>query len=475
MTQAIAAPARAVAAPLPEALLSGIGENVYRCYQCSRCSSGCPLADRFDWTPNQIMRGLQLNDARVLETRTVWLCANCQTCTTRCPQEIDVTGVMDALRIEATRRGIPPAIPEIARFNALFMGFVRWFGRIPELLFILVYNLLERRPFRDLDMGLRLMRRGRLKPQLHFARPPRVVARLADTKNKVAYFPGCAAQSSAAEYDRTARAVAEALGLELIEPPGWTCCGASAAHATDAALALRLPLRTLSTIEKMGLDTVTSPCSNCFARLKAAEVAAAHDPAAGREMEAVLGEAYRGAVRVQHLLDTLLDRVSLAEIERRVKRPLRELRVACYYGCLITRPSRVTGAEHAEYPLKMDHLVRALGAESVEWSGKTDCCGGSLSLTQTSLALEMSRKVLDNARACGAEAVVTMCPLCHMNLDARQRALHLDRELPILHATQLMLLAFGRGADEALLHKNLVDPRPLLGSKRLLDPPAGSA
>jgi heterodisulfide reductase subunit B len=463
MTSAIKAPESTVEEPLPLAMLEQVGQNVFRCYQCNKCSSGCPLANRFDLTPNQVMRSVQLNDPLVLESKAIWLCASCQTCTTRCPQQIDVTGVMNALRIEAQQRGIPPAIPEIARFNNLFMGFVRTIGRIPELLLILVYNLREGRPFRDLGMGIRLMRRGRLKPWPHFGRLPKKVTPIAEPKDKVGYFPGCASLSSAAEYDRTARMAAEHLGIELVEPPDWVCCGASSAHATDEKLAHELPLSTLSTIEQMGLDTVTSPCSNCFSRLKAAEHSANQDLGAGHE-----NGGFRGEVRVQHLLDTIMDRVSPEQIAHKVERPLRDLKVACYYGCLITRPSQTTGAEHAEYPVKMDHLIRALGAETVEWSCKTECCGGALSLTQTSVALEMSRKVIEDARGCGAEAIVTMCPLCHMNLDARQRALELDSEIPILHATQLMVLAFGREPKAALLHKNLVDPRPLLETKHLL-------
>jgi heterodisulfide reductase subunit B len=463
MTDAITAPQGAAAEPLSLSILGHLGENIFRCYQCNKCSSGCPLAEHFDLTPNQVMRSLQLNDSQALESKAIWLCASCQTCTTRCPQQIDVTGVMNALRIEAKRRGIPPAIPEIARFNELFLRFVRWMGRIPELPLMLVHNLREKKPFRDLGMGMQLMRRGRLKPMPHFARPPKKVVPLAEPKDKVGYFPGCASHSSAAEYDRTARATAELLDIELVEPPGWICCGASAAHATDEKLAHELPMSTLSTLEKMGLDTVTSPCSNCFARLKAAEHSASQDPPAAH------GDGdYRGEVRVQHLLDTIMERVSPEEIARRVERPLRDLKIACYYGCLITRPSQITGAEHAEYPVKMDRMLRALGAETVEWSSKTDCCGGALSLTQASVAMEMSRKVLEDARACGADVVATMCPLCHMNLDARQQALELDRDIPILHATQLMVLALGQEPKEALLHKNLVDPRPLLEAKQLL-------
>jgi heterodisulfide reductase subunit B len=464
MSDAMTAREGAAQEPLPAALLEQLGQNIFRCYQCSKCTSGCPLAAHFDLTPNQVMRSVQLNDPRVLESKAIWLCASCQTCTTRCPQQIDVTGVMNELRIEAKRRGIPAAIPEIAHFNDLFLRFVRVLGRIPELPLILAYNLRERKPFRDLGMGLQLIRRGRLRLRPHFGHTPKQVTPIEEPSHKVGYFPGCASLSSAAEYDRTARRAAELLGIEFVEPPDWVCCGASSAHATDAKLAHALPLSTLSTIERMGLDTVTSPCSNCFSRLKAAEHDANQDLAAGRT-----NGGYRGEVHVQHLLDTIMDRVSPEQIARRVERPLNGLKVACYYGCLITRPSQITGAEHAEYPVKMDRLLRALGAETIDWSCKTECCGGALSLTQTSVALEMSRRVLEDARSCGAEVVATMCPLCHMNLDARQRALEIDAELPILHATQLMVLAFGEGAKAALLHKNLVDPRPLLAAKNLLD------
>ena len=116
-------------APLPELVLGATGSNPYKCYQCIKCTSGCPLADQFDLAPHQVMRSVQFNDTAVLESRAIWLCASCQTCTTRCPQQIDVTGVMDALRIESRRRGIEPAVPEIARFNELFMALHRIFGR----------------------------------------------------------------------------------------------------------------------------------------------------------------------------------------------------------------------------------------------------------------------------------------------------------------------------------------------------------
>jgi heterodisulfide reductase subunit B len=161
--------------------------------------------------------------------------------------------------------------------------------------------------------------------------------------------------------------------------------------------------------------------------------------------------------------------VGLAKIEARVKKPLEGLKVACYYGCLMTRPSKVTEAEHPEYPMAMDALLRTLGAEPVDWASKTECCGNSLTLTQPSVGEDMTRKILQDASDSGADAIVAMCPLCHTNLDVRQRGLGLPQERPVLYATQLMALAFGLGPKATLLDKHSVDPRPLLAEKGLLD------
>ena len=135
------------AEPLSKAVLDDIGQNIFRCYQCVKCTSGCPLADQFDLTPNQVMRSLQLNEPSVLESKAIWLCASCQTCASRCPQDIDVTGVMDLLRIEAGKRGIDPAVPDVQKFHWLFMKFINRLGRVPELLFVLVYKVLRGKPF----------------------------------------------------------------------------------------------------------------------------------------------------------------------------------------------------------------------------------------------------------------------------------------------------------------------------------------
>ena len=465
----------ALAAPLPlaELVRANTGANVHHCWQCVKCTSGCPLADQFDLTPNQVMRALQLGDARVLASRAIWLCASCHTCATRCPRDIDVTAVMDVLRIEARRRGVKPAVPAIAAFNAIFMRLVGFFGRVPEALLMGVYNLARREPMRDAGLGWKLLRRGRLNLLPKRVKPGKVQEPANAGPKALAYFPGCASEGSAFEYDRTARAAAKALDIELVEPEGWTCCGASPAHATDPVKAAVMPLRTLAMVEQMRLDTLTSPCSACFTRLKSAEHALrAHPDKVATAVEQT-GHRFDRNVTVRHLLDAFMERAGAQGIAARVRRPLAGLKVACYYGCLITRPAKLTGAEHHEYPVRMDELVRALGAEPVPWSAKTDCCGGSLGMTQTDIALAMTRRILENARACGADVVATMCPMCHMNLDARQPQMQLDAPVPVVHATQLMVLAFGLGERAACLDRAIVDPRPVLAGKGLLAQAAG--
>ena len=444
------------------------GDNVFLCYQCVKCTSGCPLAERFDLTPTQVIRSLQWDDARVLESKAIWQCASCYTCSTRCPVEIDVAGVMRALCLESKRRGIPPALPDVDRFNTAFALVVKLFGRIHEMTLVALFNLLRRRPLGDWRTGVEMLKRRRLRLLPRFVRPAKRVERVDGSAQQIAYFPGCSGDSHTEEYDRSARASAEALGIELVEPPNWTCCGASHVEGADPELAHQLPLRTVSNVERMGLDTLTSPCSECFVRLKSSAQRAARDPQFADKVGAQIGYTYGGGVKVQHLLSVVLERAGLAKIEARVEKPLEGLKVACYYGCLMTRPPKVTEAEPREYPMAMDALLPTLGAEPVDWASKTECCGNSLTLTQPSVGEDMMRKILQDASDSGADAIVAMCPLCHTNLDVRQRGLGLRQERPVLYATQLMALAFGLGPKATMLDKHSVDPRPLLEKKGLL-------
>ncbi len=454
---------------LAEKIRAEIGENVFSCYQCIKCTSGCPVAEHFDLAPNQVMRAAQFGlDEVVLGAKTPWLCAGCEVCTTRCPNGIDVARVMDFLAAEGKARGIATAVPEVALFNEIFLRNAKLMGRTYELGLTIEFNTRTGQPLKDWRLGLDMVRKRKLKLLPEFARRPRHVEPVESKHNRIAYYPGCSLHSVASEYDHSVHAVADAVGLELVEPAGWLCCGASSAHRTDARLAASMPLANLALIAEMGMDEVTMPCAACFGRHKAAQHAVARNPELKAELAAEIGFAAEPPVAVRTLLDTMVDRIGLDAIAQKVSRPFTGLKVACYYGCLLTRPVAVTGAKDHECPMNMDRLITALGATVVDWSAKTSCCGGSLSLTQTDIALDLTRKILTNAQAAGADVVAVSCPMCHANLDARQHQLALGTqpggsgEIPILYFTQLMALAFGLGEKAAALTKNMVDPRPRL-------------
>ena len=248
------------------------GQNVNLCYQCVKCTSGCPLAEFFDWQPNQVMRAVQLGDTDIaLGSETTWLCAACQTCTTRCPQGIDVAGVMEFLTREALAQGVKPAVPEVDHFNKAFMREIRIWRRAYELGLMAELKLRTGRLTQDIDLGLRMLKKRKmpLLPKVGATQAAQAGARGAATS--VAYYPGCSLHSTATEFDESARAVAGALDLQLIEPEGWACCGSSVAHRADPAVGRSLPLENLALIEQGGFSEVTMPCASCFSRHKIAQ------------------------------------------------------------------------------------------------------------------------------------------------------------------------------------------------------------
>lgn len=445
------------------------GENVHLCYQCSKCSSGCPVSSFFDWQPNQIMRAVQLGlEQMALDSDTPWLCAACQTCTTRCPQGLDICGIMEFLTRTALEHGYKPRVPEVQIFNEAFLREVRIWNRAYEP--GLMAEMKLRMPahlFDDLDLYARMLRKGKVGFFPHPVRPPRNVKRVPDAVDAVAYYPGCSLHSTAREYDHSTRAVCEALDLELYEPKDWVCCGSSAAHKADPEQALRLPMVNLSMMEQMGFQEVTMPCAACYNRHKAAQHEIRHDDVRRSKMERDLGQPYLDRIAVSTLIETILDRVGTDAIKARVQRPLNDLPVVCYYGCLLTRPPEITGSAHPENPTDMDALIGALGAEVRDWSYKTTCCGAAHSLTRPDIVLELSGKLVDHARAAGAEAIAVACPLCHTNLDARQFQMDVDGSIPVLYFTQLMALAFDLPPKAIALDKNLVDPVPVLARRGL--------
>lgn len=448
-----------------------LGQNVYLCYQCIKCTNGCPLTTYFDWQPNQIMRALQLGqEEMVFSAQTPWLCASCQTCATRCPQDLDITAIMEFLTREALARGYDPAIPEVDIFNEAFLREVRTWGRAYELGLMAELKLRTHDLTSDLDLAMRMLRKRKIHLLPNPTRMSKKVKPIPGAAQAVAYYPGCSLETTAAEFDESTRAVCEALGLRLLEPKNWVCCGSSAAHRADPEMGLRLPLENLALIEQSGFSEVTMPCAACFNRHKTAQYEIRQHPEKQAAFAETLGYDFQDQVAVRSLMETILLKVGAEGIRNRVRQPLTGLRVVSYYGCLLTRPPKVTEAAHPENPVEMDEILQALGAEVIDWSDKTSCCGAAHSLTRRDIVLEMSGNLIKKARAAGADMIVVACPLCHANLDARQFQMDLDTPMPVLFFTQLLAVALGLPEKYAALDRNLVDPCEMLHARGFLAP-----
>lgn len=284
--------------------------------------------------------------------------------------------------------------------------------------------------------------------------------KVGDKQMKLAYYPGCSLEATAKEFDSSVRAVSKALDVELVEIPEWTCCGATSAHATNHSLSVGLPALTVKQIQKMGLDCVV-PCSACFNRLKTAEYTMIHNAATRQEMEKLLNFKFDGQPRVYDLLAYFVEKIGLPAISKKVQKPLKNLKIACYYGCLSVRPGEITGIDSTENPMQLDKLIKALGATPVEWSYKVDCCGAGHSVAKAAMVTTLSGRILEKARAAGADAVVNSCPLCQTNLEMRRPP---GEDLPVFFFTELMGLALGIPDAREWWSKHLVDPSKLADS-----------
>lgn len=261
------------------------------------------------------------------------------------------------------------------------------------------------------------------------------------------YFPGCSLCGTAVDYDASLRAVAAKLEIGLREVPDWLCCGATSAHALDRASALCLAADTLAKARKAGLDRVLAPCAMCYQRLATVVHEVEREPALGPRLASALGEPPDlGLERVRAVsLIGWLDAMPDEAITQRLKRPLKGMKVASYYGCLLVRPPAATGRSDFEKPRSMERVVRLLGGEPVRWPMATECCGASCGISRTEAVQRLTSRICGAARACGAQLVAVACPMCHANLDMRQDGAVTPNEtlLPIVYLTQLMGLAFG--------------------------------
>ncbi|MBW2065517.1 MAG: CoB--CoM heterodisulfide reductase iron-sulfur subunit B family protein [Deltaproteobacteria bacterium] len=273
------------------------------------------------------------------------------------------------------------------------------------------------------------------------------------------YYPGCSLDGTALEYNHSTRAVMKLLGADLLELEDWTCCGASAAEPRSFLLSMVLGARNLAMGEKMNIKgDLLIPCSACYLNLKRVEEKVRDDRDLLEQInEALMEEGldYRGSGRARHLLDVLKRDFRPAQINAPVKHRLTGLRVAPYYGCQCLRPYHVF--DDPEDPTSMEPIILSLGCDLHPWEMGARCCGAALMTTKNEVALELTGAILEAAQ--GADCIVTVCPMCQMNLETYQNRISKNRgkdlRISILYLPQLMGLAFGLSGKELMLSHNL--------------------
>lgn len=284
---------------------------------------------------------------------------------------------------------------------------------------------------------------------------------------KLAYYPGCTGAGTSREFEKSTRLVLERLGVELEEVPEWICCGASPAHQHSRLLAASLNVYNMARAAEIG-DRVFTTCAMCYSQLARVNHLRSSEPELFTRAAQAAEVDYDGGVRVVHLLEVLAE-LGGDKLRERVTNPLEGLKVACYYGCLLTRPAEYARAGgDTENPRSMDDLVAALGAEPVDWSHRTECCGASFTFSREDVVNRLSGKVLRAARHADADCIAVACPMCQLNLDLHQRGaareLELEQrfKLPVVFVTQLIGLAFGFSGRELELNRHYTKTKPVL-------------
>ncbi|MCI4331640.1 MAG: CoB--CoM heterodisulfide reductase iron-sulfur subunit B family protein [Thermoplasmata archaeon] len=278
---------------------------------------------------------------------------------------------------------------------------------------------------------------------------------------KLAYYPGCVAQESGKELDLATRWVCRALGIELVDFPNFSCCGSGFIDEANSILNVAMNARNLAIAERAGLELLTV-CSTCQGMLTLAN-RRLEEPAVKAKVDSALtqiGVQYRGTTPVRHLLQVLTETVGAEAIRKRVRRPLTGLKVGAFYGCHLLRPAAEMRSESAEDPHSFEDLISALGATPVMYRGRVMCCGFPILFVKEATANRIAGHQIEDAKAHGAHAMATPCPLCHISLDSFQnqaaKSVGQELDMPIFHLPQLVGLALGATPEELGLPRHLV-------------------
>lgn len=286
---------------------------------------------------------------------------------------------------------------------------------------------------------------------------------------KIPYYPGCTLNTVAKGFDLSARDSATAIGFEMAELGKWNCCGATFPLTPDNVMGLTAPAKVLSNASKEG-DTLTTLCSVCYNVLKRTNKVIKDNKEKRNLINGFIEEDYDGSVNVIHYLEVLRDKIGFAKVKEAVKRPLKGIKAGAYYGCMLLRPFEDMGIDKAEAPTIFEDLLKALGAEPVEFPNRIECCGAHLAMNNENVVARLSGNVMTSAVGMGAELIVTSCPLCQYNLEKSQPKVEASgyTPVPIVYFTQILGLALGQDIAGLGFEKNSTDIMPLLKKKGIV-------
>lgn len=275
---------------------------------------------------------------------------------------------------------------------------------------------------------------------------------------KIGLYPGCSLNGGSREYKESVNAMAAAFGIQLEDIPDWNCCGATAAHNLNHELSLALPVRIMALAEQAGMEELIVPCAACYNRLTITQHELNSHEELKRIIEDIVGMPYKGTVNILNIIQ-FIQKYILDKLPGKINRTF-NYKVACYYGCLLVRPHGILKFDRPEDPQTMDEVMKAIGAEPIDWAFKVECCGAGMSVARTDVVGKLSGNIMKDAVDRGAEAIIVACPMCHSNLDMRRpdinKAIGETIKTPVLYVTQAIGLAAGISPKELGLHRHFV-------------------
>ena len=300
---------------------------------------------------------------------------------------------------------------------------------------------------------------------------------------KLGYFPGCSLKGMARAYDESTKIVAEGFGIELMEVDDFNCCGALEAKGSNEKLSYMLPARVMDSAKgRFHVDAIVTPCNGCYHSLLRANAAINENVSAKNDVISFLKDvgygSYEGDIDVRHFLELFYNEVGPEKVKNAVKKSLKGLKVASYYGCLYERPKTITKTgykskrDDSENPYFQDELLAATGVEVVKFDAAASCCGGAHALQDEALSATLSATILFAAKKAGADILALPCPLCGAALDIKQPEIVKvhgdDAKIPVVYFTQLIGLSMGKSAKDLKLTDPISNPMEILKSKGLV-------